>query len=99
MSTDAIPAELQEVRTQIDEIDEQLVRLLAERFKLTHGVGLLKAKQDLSSVDSSREAEKIARLRDLCSSLDLDPNLVEELFTRIMQEVVKNHDRLRQAQS
>ncbi|MDA0687687.1 MAG: chorismate mutase [Proteobacteria bacterium] len=99
MSEQAIPAELQEIRKQIDEIDDRLLRLLAERFQLTHAVGVIKANQNLNSFDSSREAEKITRLRELCSSLDIDPNLVEELFTRIMQEVVKNHDRLRQARN
>jgi chorismate mutase len=62
-------------------------------------VGVIKAKQNLNSFDSSREAEKITRLRERCDSLEIDPNLVEELFTRIMQEVVKNHDRLRQARN
>lgn len=99
MSEQAIPAELQEIRKQIDDIDDRLLRLLAERFQLTHTVGVIKAKQNLNSFDSSREAEKITRLRERCDSLEIDPNLVEELFTRIMQEVVKNHDRLRQAQN
>jgi chorismate mutase len=99
MSEQAIPAELQEIRKQIDDIDDRLLRLLAERFQLTHTVGLIKAKQNLNSFDSSREAEKITRLRERCDSLEIDPNLVEELFTRIMQEVVKNHDRLRQARN
>jgi chorismate mutase len=99
MSEQAIPAELQEIRKQIDDIDDRLLRLLAERFQLTHTVGVIKAKQNLNSFDSSREAEKITRLRERCDSLEIDPNLVEELFTRIMQEVVKNHDRLRQARN
>jgi chorismate mutase len=99
MSEQEIPAELQEIRKQIDDIDDRLLRLLAERFQLTHTVGLIKAKQNLNSFDSSREAEKITRLRERCDSLEIDPNLVEELFTRIMQEVVKNHDRLRQARN
>jgi chorismate mutase len=99
MSEQEIPAELQEIRKQIDDIDDRLLRLLAERFQLTHTVGVIKAKQNLNSFDSSREAEKITRLRERCDSLEIDPNLVEELFTRIMQEVVKNHDRLRQARN
>ncbi len=99
MSEQAIPAELQEIRKQIDDIDDRLLRLLAERFQLTHTVGVIKAKQNLNSFDSSREAEKITRLRERCDSLEIDPNLVAELFTRIMQEVVKNHERLRQARN
>ena len=98
MSAESTPPELLQVRDQIDAIDEQLVALLAQRFDLTHRVGLLKADKELSSLDSSREAEKLARLTELCESRGLNADLVRELFSRIMQEVVQNHDKLRQAQ-
>lgn len=98
MSNDSVPAELLEVRDQIDAIDSKLVELLADRFKLTHKVGLLKASQELSSLDSQREAEKLARLRELCEGQGLNPELVTELFSRIMREVVSNHEKLRQQQ-
>jgi|TARA_B100001059_G_scaffold60657_1_gene56424 chorismate mutase len=95
MSDNAIPAELLNVREQIDAIDERLLDLLAERFQLTHQVGLLKANQQLSALDATREAEKLARLADLSSDRDLNPELVQELFRRIMQQVVQNHERLK----
>ena len=95
MSDSAIPAELLEVREKIDDIDERLLDLLAERFQLTHQVGLLKANQQLSALDATREAEKLARLAELSLARDLDPELVKELFRRIMQQVVQNHERLK----
>jgi chorismate mutase len=95
MSDNAIPAELLSVREKIDAIDERLLDLLAERFQLTHQVGLLKANQQLSALDATREAEKLARLADLSSDRDLNPELVQELFRRIMQQVVQNHERLK----
>jgi len=95
MSENAIPAELLSVREKIDAIDERLLDLLAERFQLTHQVGLLKANQQLSALDATREAEKLARLADLSSDRDLNPELVQELFRRIMQQVVQNHERLK----
>jgi len=95
MSDNAIPAELLSVREKIDAIDERLLDLLAERFQLTHQVGLLKANQQLSALDATREAEKLARLADLSSDRDLNPELVQELSRRIMQQVVQNHERLK----
>jgi len=95
MSDNAIPAELLSAREKIDAIDERLLDLLAERFQLTHQVGLLKANQQLSALDATREAEKLARLADLSSDRDLNPELVQELFRRIMQQVVQNHERLK----
>ena len=95
MSEDSVPAELLEVRQKIDAIDAQLVEILAARFELTHQVGLLKASQQLDALDSGREAEKLARLREMCADNGLNPDLVTELFSKIMQEVVKNHRKLR----
>ncbi len=98
MNSKTVPAELKEVRARIDEIDLQLLELLAKRFALTHQVGVLKAEQALAAVDSAREEEKLEELRARCAEFGLDPELVGELFTRIMAEVVRNHNRLRQQQ-
>jgi|TARA_B110000438_G_scaffold24053_2_gene22200 chorismate mutase len=95
MSGELVPAELAEARDRIDDIDREMVELLAARFKLTHHVGLLKAKQALEALDESREAEKLSVLRKLCADKGLDAELITELFKRIMREVVKNHNRLR----
>ena len=58
MSSDSVPAELLAARENIDRIDRELISLLAERFALTHEVGLLKADKKLKALDSSRESEK-----------------------------------------
>ena len=96
MTSESIPTELLEVRKKIDRIDSELINLLAERFELTHQVGMLKASNELDAVDAGREANKLDELRALCLQHDLNPDLVTELFTRIMEEVVKNHRQLRE---
>ena len=58
-------------------------------------VGLLKADQGLAALDESREAQKLDELRELCQEQGLDPELIAELFKRIMEEVVKNHNKLK----
>lgn len=95
MASESVPAELLEVREKIDLIDRQLIALLGERFTLTHQVGLLKASRALEAVDATREAEKLAELSALCEEYNLNPELVTELFSKIMEEVVKNHRELR----
>lgn len=95
MTSESIPAELLEVRGQIDLIDKELVALLGKRFRLTHQVGLLKASKALQALDTTREAEKLAELRALCATHNLNPELITELFSKIMEEVVRNHKELR----
>lgn len=94
MTSSSIPAALLEARKEIDRIDREMIDLLAARFALTHQVGLLKASNSLQALDAERESQKIAELQKLCVANGLNPGLVTELFTRIMQEVVKNHKEL-----
>ena len=93
--SEQVPAELLEARNKIDQIDHQLVELLAARFQLTLKVGLLKADQGLAAFDESREAQKLDELRELCQEQGLDSEFITELFKRIMEEVVKNHNKLK----
>ncbi|MCY4017261.1 MAG: chorismate mutase [Gammaproteobacteria bacterium] len=93
--TGDIPGELLAIRGRIDEIDRAIVDLLRERFALTHEVGLLKASRALEALDARREEEKLKALTDLSEANDLNPDLVRDLFRRIMEEVVSNHEKLR----
>lgn len=95
MSSQSPPEELIAAREQIDALDRELVHLLSKRFELTHQVGLLKASKALEAVDATRESEKLAELSALCEEYNLNPELVTQLFSRIMEEVVKNHRALR----
>ena len=96
MTAQSPPAELLAAREQIDAVDRDLLELLGKRFELTHQVGVLKASQALEPVDATREAEKLAELSALCEKHNLNPDLVTELFSKIMGEVVKNHRQLRE---
>ena len=95
MNSESPPKELIEVREKIDKIDRDLVEILEKRFQLTYQVGRLKANHNLRSLDTSREAQKLAELRLLCEGKSLNPDLVDKLFRHIMEEVVKNHENLR----
>jgi chorismate mutase len=79
------------LRGSIDNIDAALVHLLAERFKATQQVGLLKADAGLPPADPVREAEQIARLRALAAEAGLDPVFAEKFLTFIVAEVIRHH--------
>ena len=98
MAEKTLPEELLISRDKIDQIDTDLLNLLAERFALTFRVGEIKALQSVDSFDPEREAQKIEKLREQSAKLNLNPDLVEHLFTQIMKEVVKNHQLHKQRQ-
>ncbi len=90
-------AELDDMRSSIDNIDAALVHLLAERFKCTQRVGRLKAAHDLPASDPDREARQIERLRSLAVESDLDPAFAEKFLTFIIDEVIRHHEAIRSA--
>jgi chorismate mutase len=86
--------ELARLRGSIDNLDSALVCLLAERFKITQRVGELKAGLGLPPADPQREAQQIARLRQLADEANLDPEFAEKFLTFIVSEVVRHHERI-----
>ncbi len=89
--------QLREWRDSIDNIDAALVFLLAERFKCTQRVGQFKAEHDLPPADPKREEEQVARLRALAKSAKLDPDFAEKFLSFVIQEVIRHHERIKQA--
>lgn len=93
--TDDVQAELDQIRSSIDNIDAALVHVLAERFKYTQRVGRLKADHDLPPADPAREARQIERLRQLALDADLDPAFAEKFLNFIIDEVIRHHEAIR----
>ncbi len=87
----AVLAELAQIRGSIDNIDAALIFLLAERFRCTKQVGVLKAKHGMPASDPSREEQQIARLRRLAIEADLDPEFAEKWFNFVVAEVIRHH--------
>lgn len=96
--TSALP-ELERLRASIDNMDAILLHTLAERFKLTQQVGVLKATHDLPPADKAREARQIERLRTLSEESGLDPAFAEKFLNFIVAEVIRHHEKIRGDQS
>jgi chorismate mutase len=94
MGTDdsGVMAELSRLRDSIDNLDAALGHVLAERFKCTQEVGLLKARRSLPPADPVREAHQIARLRRLAAEAKLDPEFAEKFLNFVIAEVLRHHE-------
>lgn len=88
---------LQRYRQSIDNIDAALVFMLAERFKVTQAVGEHKARHALPPADPRREELQITRLRHLALEANLDPDFTEKFLRFIIDEVIRHHERAREA--
>ncbi|MEP1207056.1 MAG: chorismate mutase [Rhizobiaceae bacterium] len=96
MTSDKSPEEqLLAMRASIDNFDAALIHILAERFRKTKEVGVLKANHDLPPSDPKREGEQIDRLRQLAVQSDLDPDFAEKFLEFVIREVIQHHHEAR----
>jgi chorismate mutase len=58
-------SDLETLRTDIDHIDQDLVSLLAARFRITKQIGQYKRAQNSSPVDKQREQEQFSKIEEL----------------------------------
>lgn len=89
-----IPDQLGVYRKTIDNLDAALIHILAERFRCTQQVGLLKAEHSLPPSDPEREERQVERLRRLAEEADLDPVFAEKFLKFIVAEVIRHHERI-----
>ncbi len=82
---------LEEYRSSIDNVDAALIHLLAERFRITHQVGVYKAKNGLPAEDKEREAAQVKRMRELAEEAGIDPVFSEKFLRFIIEEVIRHH--------
>jgi chorismate mutase len=87
-------ADLRDLRSNIDNIDTAIVRLLAERFRCTDAIGKLKAQHDLPSPDPGRKAEQVARLRHHAAVGKLDPDFAEKFLGFVSHELTRRYELL-----
>ncbi|MEM2180019.1 MAG: chorismate mutase [Nitrososphaeria archaeon] len=73
------------LRERIDYIDEEIVKLLAERVKVAKDIGRLKKEKGLPIVDSQRENEVYSRAIRLALENGLSPEDCENIFKVIVQ--------------
>ncbi|MEV8358539.1 MULTISPECIES: chorismate mutase [Microbacterium] len=84
-------ADLLRLRATIDNIDAALIFMLAERFRATKQVGVLKAEHGMPASDPTREEQQVARLRRLAEEADLDPEFAQKWFSFVVAEVIRHH--------
>jgi chorismate mutase len=81
--TDGVP-DLTDIRQQIDDVDQRLVALLAERARLVEGVVQFKRAHHMGVVDRAREDRMLARIADLAKEEGVDPRVAQQVLRTII---------------
>lgn len=86
---------LDDLRLEIDRVDEGIVNMLAQRFRLTESVGQFKAENKMEALSSIRESEQFKRFEQLSKELDIPYEVVEKIFKVVRDQVILNHEYIR----
>lgn len=74
------------IRTQIDQLDKQLIQLLSKRLELVAEVGKIKLEHGLPLYAPDREAAMIAARREEAEKQGIPADLIEDVLRRVMRE-------------
>ena len=85
--------QLSELRHGIDELDTQLIDILAKRAELTSKVGEVKAKTGMPIYVPEREAQMLEARQEQAAERGVSGSLIEDLMRRIMRESYLRHNK------
>ena len=77
--------EIAELRIEINNIDNEIVKLLVQRMEVATNIGLEKKKRGLPVFDAVRERERLNTISGMVESDVLKPNM-ENIYRCIMDE-------------
>ncbi|KZN37732.1 prephenate dehydratase [Pseudoalteromonas luteoviolacea] len=87
---------LNALRTEINEIDSELLVLLAKRRRISHGVLEYKINNNKPIRDEERELALLEKLINYGKSLGLDPFYINNVFQVILEDSVLNQQAMLQ---
>jgi chorismate mutase len=75
---------LEELRNEVDAIDEELVRLIAKRLRIVREIARFKVENGIKLLDTQREFKVVEKVKRLSQELGVDPEYIETIFKIIM---------------
>ncbi|WP_224336322.1 chorismate mutase [Haloprofundus halobius] len=83
---------LDELREEIEDIDRELVELIARRTYVADTIAQVKAERDLPTTDEAQEDKVMERAGENAETFEVDANLVKAIF-RLLIELNKVEQR------
>lgn len=86
-------ASLQTLRASIDAIDEQIIQLIGQRFKVVRKIKAVKQSTNTEVLDPQREAKVLLRLNELSHKYVVPLEVITHIYDFLMSESRKMQDR------
>lgn len=85
--------EISQLRRKIDEIDEEILRLLKERIEISRLIGRIKQEHGVPIRDPQREEEKYKHIAMKATELGLNLDEVRTIYQNIITMSVRAQER------
>lgn len=92
----SVERDLAELRGEIDDIDSELLQLLARRMEVSAQIGEYKKQNNVTVVQMERWKKILAAHIETGNDLGLPPNLITEVFEAIHQASIERQSRIMQ---
>lgn len=79
-------------REELNEIDENIIKLLGRRFEIIHDVGVYKKEKDIAMMQPARVDEVKDRCAKIGEKYNLDGDFIRLLYTNIINEACRLED-------
>jgi isochorismate pyruvate lyase len=93
MTSPAPNITMTDIRKEIDRIDESLIKLLAERQRWVEKAVVVKRRDRLPARDEARVRQVIDHVRVLARAHNVDPALVEAMWTEMVEWFIAYEER------
>ncbi len=90
---------LQEHRSEIEEIDEQIIKLINRRIRITKKIFEAKRLEGKPISDPEREKRVLSRATDLATELNLDAGAVKSIFQTLIAMSINKQQELQAGHS
>ena len=80
---------LTELRRQIDELDNQLLDLLAKRMRISREIGLYKKEHDMPILQATRYDEILNKRVEQACNMDMDGEFMKTILAAIHEESIR----------
>ena len=84
---------MSDIRKEIDRIDENLLKLLAERQRWVEKAVVVKKRDGLPARDEARVRQVLDHVRVLARAHNVDPALIEAMWTEMVEWFIAYEER------
>ena len=80
---------LEELRKEIDEIDEELLNILSKRMDVVRAIGKVKKENNRNPLDEKRWNDVLERIKSKSKNLSISEELVKKIYDEIHDAALK----------